>query len=94
MREVSDALANPLPADYVNSLLSITPLPQLQIVTAGTNINLAWPVAAEGFHLHSVESLTNAVWDPFLGPVVTSGPNATVTLPATNIQKYYRLKKE
>ena len=92
MREVSDAAANVLSTSYVDGLVAIPPLPVLQISQQGTNVVLSWPVSSGAFLLQSADTPGSGSWNPVPLAVVTNGPAATVTVPATNTQAYYRLQ--
>jgi hypothetical protein len=67
------------------------PIPQLQIQLAGANALLSWPINATGFSLQQASSLAGGGWSAVTNIPVPSGANESVTLPATNGARYYRL---
>jgi hypothetical protein len=61
VREISDAQANALVADYVDG--TITVAPKLRVVRDGDQLQLTWPAAASGYVLQTSESLgADAEW--------------------------------
>jgi hypothetical protein len=83
-------VASGLSTNYVNLSMASTPPPQLQIVQTNGSVQLAWPVSAGNFQLQSADTVTSA-WSAAGGLVFTNGINATVTLPSTNPQQFFRL---
>lgn len=69
-------------------------VPQLTIMSSGTNVILTWPMNATGFTLQSTTNLVSpAVWSPVSpAPVVVNGPNA-VTNPVSGPRRFYRLSQ-
>lgn len=51
-----------------------------------------WPAASGAFLLQSADAPGSGSWNPVALEVVTNGPLATVTVPVTNTQGYYRLQ--
>ena len=73
--------------------LSLGPvsLPQLTIISAGTNVILTWTNTASGYTLQSTTYLPSATWTTNLPPpVVVNGLN-TVTNPVSDSQQFFRL---
>ena len=71
---------------------SLNTLPGLQIAGAGANITLTWPHAATNYQLQATGSLnTNAVWNIVTNLPVVISPYNVLTLPATNIQRFFHL---
>jgi hypothetical protein len=64
--------------------------PKLQILRRGGNVQLAWPTAAGTFQLQSAGN-PNGEWSDVTARVLTTGTNATLTLPPIKEQRYYRL---
>ena len=93
-REISDALASPLPASYSNATLTTHPQrPTLQIAPSGTNIIVTWPLWATNFGLAVAPGALPPVaqWTNLnLTPVATSN-GLTVTLTNDGGTNYFRL---
>jgi uncharacterized repeat protein (TIGR03803 family) len=75
------------------------PAPQLTILPSGTNVNLSWPAAIEGFSYscYKLQSTTNPAlptdWCAVSQTnVVASGQNV-VTNPITGSQQFFRLSQ-
>jgi autotransporter-associated beta strand protein len=66
--------------------------PTLQIVSQPPNVVLIWPTNSIGFILEERSSLSPSnTWTTNTTPVVVSGTNNTVTVPATSPSTFYRL---
>ncbi len=93
IREVSDATANSLSANYVNSTVATTGLlPLLSITQDGAgNVTLSWTASANGYGLESVSDLATN-WLPVSASVVTNGANVFVIQSAATNQLYFRLR--
>jgi hypothetical protein len=89
---VSDAAANVLSTSYLDGQVAINPLPVLQIGQQGANVVISWPAASGAFLLQSADTLSAASWDAVALDIVTNGPMATVTVPATNAHRCFRLQ--
>jgi hypothetical protein len=92
MREVSDAVANVLSASYTDGQVAVNPLPVLQIEQQSASVVISWPAASGAFLLQSADTLPAASWDAVALDIVTNGSLATVTVPATNAHRYFRLQ--
>lgn len=69
------------------------PSPQLSFSYAAPNIVFSWPTNAGAFTLQSVGSFpAGNNWANVAQPVVVSGSNNTVTVPATDAAAFFRLK--
>ena len=67
--------------------------PALQVTSGGSQITLKWPANASGYVLQSTSNLGGGTWTTVSGtPTVANGLN-NLTIPATQAQIYYRLKK-
>lgn len=68
--------------------------PQLYIMDAGTNIVVTWStINADGFALQTATDLMSGIWSTNLPtPVVLNGKN-TVTVPALDGKRFYRLRR-
>ena len=92
-REVADATAQSLTAVYNNGVIGITPPPQLSVALVGTNVTLSWPSAFSNYVLQSAGNLRAGGWNTNLGSPSANGTNLFLTLPATNLQQFYRLSQ-
>jgi hypothetical protein len=70
-----------------------TPAPvPLSIQHTGASVVLLWPTNSASFTLQSSFSLTLPVtWSTVPGSPALSGTNYTLTLPATNSTRFFRL---
>jgi uncharacterized repeat protein (TIGR03803 family) len=74
--------------------LVVSPIaPQLFITAAATNVVLTWStINVDGFILQTTPDILSGSWSTNLpAPVVIDGKN-TVTVPATDAQRFYRLR--
>jgi hypothetical protein len=90
IRQVVDATANALAANYVNGAVIMPPQPVLATTMTGANLQLTWPVSTGTFHVQSADSPLGPWADTTL-TIITNGANATVMVTATNQQQYFRL---
>jgi concanavalin A-like lectin/glucanase superfamily protein len=68
------------------------PVPALAISLVSTNVLLAWPQSAAGFHLQSaIGSLFPGLWNDVTNAPTLVGGRFEVTMPATNGSQYFRL---
>jgi hypothetical protein len=95
LRDVSDANASELPATFTAGTLTVTPLPLLQIGQNGQNFTLSWPVSAGDFALQALSngSLLSGAWTNVPGTLQTNSGAIAITLPVSNQQNFYRLRK-
>ena len=91
--QTADPDANPLTTTYVNGILSVTPLPVLQLaLTPGnTNVVLSWPSAATGFNLESSLGFSPGAWSVVNASMVTNTNSISVTVPVSGAQQFFRL---
>jgi hypothetical protein len=90
-REVSDATALPLTANYVNGAITIYPRPTIQIARSGATVSLSWPLAASNFTVKAASTLNGGGWVNAPGtPVIVNG-RYTLVLPAAEQTMFYRL---
>lgn len=92
MRELSDAAANVLSTSYVDGQVTMNPLPLLRIEQHGADVVISWSASSSAFLLQSAGTLSPMSWDSVALDIVTNGPMATVTVPATNALRYFRLQ--
>jgi hypothetical protein len=91
-REMSDANAAALVADYASGILNINPRPALTISQAGQAISLSWPAWATNYVLQSSDTVAvSGAWNNAnIGTTVNNG-TVTTTVPASGQARYYRL---
>ena len=76
------------------SLTVVTPdRPRLQIMNSGTNIVVAWPTNAQGFTLEASPFVPGGGWVTVGGSTSVSGTNFAISLPATNVSRFFRIWK-
>ena len=70
-------------------------MPTLQVGRTGSSLNLSWSLASAGdFTLQYADSLTPPImWTNVVTTVTTNSSYLRVTLPMTNAQRFFRLKK-
>jgi hypothetical protein len=92
VRQVSDPTATPLAANYLNTSISINPVPVLSISHTGQNVSLSWPAWATNFVLQTSDELgAFAAWsNTTVSMSVTNGMGVT-TVPVSGRAKFYRL---
>src|SRR6185369_6701214 len=94
-REISDPTANVLSGDYLTGTITISPLPSLNIIRAGSNVALSWPSWASNFVLQeNLNVNSTGVWTNVNATVSTTNNTSSVTLPRTGSTRYYRLLKQ
>ncbi len=95
-REVSDAGASVLTADYVGTAITVNPVPSLSINQTGQGILLAWPSWATNFVLQQSYGGLGAAasWTNASTSVITSNSNSVVTVPIESTARFYRLLKQ
>ena len=92
-REVADAAANTLAANYVNGAIVIRPpTPALKIARSGDNFILSWPLWATNFVLQVSDGTTpSATWTNAPATATATNNESVVTLPLSGETKFYRL---
>ena len=65
--------------------------PLLAIMKSGTNSVLSWPLAAASFNLQSTTNLSNPIWLPVPGTLVTNNGMIVVTNAINGPMRYFRL---
>ncbi len=98
VREVVDAMAEPLPWTSRNGTVTVragvAPEPVLAIRRADPDLVLSWPLALKGFVLETTDSLAEPAWHPVADATPGStGDEASVTVPISAIQRFYRLRR-
>jgi YD repeat-containing protein len=89
-----DAAGNNTVAELVATYMPPV-LPTIQVNLTGNGLNLSWPLASAGdFTLQYADSLTPPIlWTNVVTTVTTNSGTLNVTLPATNAQRFFRLKQ-
>ena len=68
--------------------------PTMQFTITGGGLNLKWPASAGNFALEYADSLSSPIlWSNAVATVTTNAGFSTVTLPATNAQRFFRLRQ-
>jgi hypothetical protein len=68
--------------------------PRLRATGVGTTIQLSWPSDAIGYALESGSSLApGATWSPVIDPPTLQYDKLVLTVPTTNTNQFFRLKK-
>jgi hypothetical protein len=70
---------------------SAAPAPILDIRLALPNVVLSWPASPVGFVLEQTSNLGSPVWTAVGVTVVIVGDRSTVTLPASDTARFFRL---
>lgn len=76
----------------ITQLIVTTP-PRLVMSRSGTNLIISWPASASGYQLFSAPSLLSPTWSGVSQAIITNGFWATVTLPFTRTNTFFRLQK-
>ncbi len=94
-RDMADALANVVSANYQNGTISIEELILLmRIARDGTNVVVAWPTNSYGYTLQLSDSLTNSqTWTNITSGVSTNEGEKIIKMPMDQSTRYYRLVK-
>ncbi len=93
-REVSDALANPLPAVYDDGAILVgAPRPTLGLTRTGSTVLLFWPTNAAGFVLQATSGPLGTAWTNVEVIPLEFGGQKLVPLPTTGSEKYFRLRQ-
>jgi len=93
-REVSDVLANPLPAVYDDGAIFVgAPRPSLGLMRSGPTVLLFWPTNAAGFVLQATSGPLGTAWTNVDAASFEFGGQKLVPLPTTGSEKYFRLRQ-
>jgi uncharacterized repeat protein (TIGR01451 family) len=69
--------------------------PVLTVAVSGTQVVLSWPQAASTYHLESTTNLVlQGSWAAVTNVPVAEGGQDTVTLPASSLQRFFRLNSQ
>ena len=93
-REVSDAFAIRLPADYFSGKITVGALPALAISRTNEVLTLSWPGWASNFvaqEAHILDSSSLNWTNVPVSPVQTNGQNV-LQLPAPSTTRFFRLQ--
>ena len=93
-REIADALANALPASYLNSTVNISLPPSLAIQQTNQSLTLSWPSWASNFILQEANGglPPNGNWSNLTVLPVINNDQSIVVLPITNRVDFFRLR--
>lgn len=93
-RELSDVNANSLATNFSSQAIQVMglPLPTLSVSTQSTNITLTWPGSTTGFVLEATSAFGKG-WSTVTAEQATNNGSISVTVPLSQQQQYYRLKK-
>lgn len=80
-------------SEQITQLIVTAPTPQLTLSRSGTNVVVSWPASATGYQLFSTPSLVSPVWSSVNQTVATNGLLATVTVPLSRTNTFFRLQK-
>jgi hypothetical protein len=69
----------------------ITSPVELTITASGSNVQVSWPAAATGFQLQQASNLAPPAWSPVTQTPTIANNRATVLLPASGIEAFFRL---
>jgi hypothetical protein len=89
--QVADKTANVLAASYVNGAVVLPAQPTMQITRAGEALQLSWPAGLGSYQVYSANTPAGP-WQPVAVVVSTNGLDATVSVPASNQQQFFRLE--
>jgi len=89
----SITLTNTGSRDIFLAQLGLPIVPALTISFANGQATLTWPAAATGFTLESAGALPSLSWASITAGTNIVGTNQVVTLPASEPQKFFRLRK-
>jgi hypothetical protein len=93
-REVSDALANTLPAVYDDGAILVgAPRPSLGLTRTGPTVLLFWPTTATGFVLQATSGPLGTAWTNVEIAPLEFGGQKLVPFPTTGSEKYFRLRQ-
>ena len=88
---ISDPVANELPANYTNNLVTINPPPTLTSSLTTTNATFSWPTWGTGFNLQATGDLTQP-WTNVSYTAQTNSTDIIITLPIPTQGGYFRLQ--
>ncbi|MCX8091560.1 MAG: immunoglobulin domain-containing protein, partial [Verrucomicrobiae bacterium] len=95
-RCASDAFAGELPMNFLHGAVTVVPPnpnPAIGIVAGETNVTLFWPRWAADFTLQTLAGTHawSGAWSNLPVALQTNGPLVSVTLPAPETARYFRL---
>jgi hypothetical protein len=93
-REVSDAVAELLVAEFVGGTVHIEAEPALEVAATSESITLSWPAWATNYTLQSASGpISSGMWTNVPVAIGTEGGKATVKLPVSGSAGFYRLHR-
>jgi hypothetical protein len=75
----------------VNGAVVLPAQPTMQITRAGEALQLSWPAGLGSYQVYSANTPAGP-WQPVAVVVSTNGLDATVSVPASNQQQFFRLE--
>ena len=79
---------------YCTFNVTVSDMPSvLTIELSGNNVVISWPITCAPGTLEQTSILPAVSWSPVMANVVTVGNRYQVTLPATTVQRYFRLRQ-
>jgi hypothetical protein len=93
-REVDDASASVLPANFIDGTMAVNPPPTLTITQSAQNVALLWPIWASNFVLQATADLNPPVtWTNVSGTITINNNQNSLAVPANANPHFYRLKQ-
>jgi hypothetical protein len=78
---------------YMYYMPANLPSPVLQVAATNDNVSLSWPISGSNFVVQTTGDLTQSgAWTNASAAPDLAGDAATVTMPVTNAQQFFRLK--
>ena len=69
----------------------ISSQPTLMLTGSGKNLQLSWPAGSGSLQVQAADSPIGP-WTTIILPIITNGANATIMVPSTNQQQFFRLQ--
>ena len=70
-----------------------TPRPEMKVARAGTNAVITWPTSIPDYQLEAKPSFAAPEWNAVGGPLSTNGRRKTLSVPATEGQRFFQLRR-
>jgi len=90
----NQVLAWNMPATNTGTIAITAPMTLAAVPLSGTSLKLVWPANLPGVIVEQSDTLGgNAIWTPVTIPPVVGPANSTVTIPAANGNRFYRVRR-